>query len=393
MLEPNPKRLQQLLRKMVNIYSPPGKENDLVDFLYSYLKRHGLPVVRQPVNEGRHNLIVEPDDLDAELVFVGHLDTVEAYDLEAYEYNRDGDTLYGLGTADMKGGCAAMVETFLTLWEKGRTDLPVALALVVGEEETGDGAQRLVREYDFSTAVVGEPTDLKPCLSHHGYLEIQFVTRGQRMHASLAPQAPNAATAMLRLLLHFIEHFDREFTAAVYNLRGLTTSQSGFAVPDHCEAWIDLHVPALTNMGQLTFQLEELHAGLRAQAPRDESEIHFNTIHAGYELPPRGPFHELLQAVYRKRRLPFTPDSFPSHSDANTLWAAGIKPVLLGPGELAQAHTPEESVRFSQVQQAAQIYLDLALGYQKAGVTTDMDLQPAGEGKRKAASPTRATVR
>lgn len=369
MLEPNTKRLQQLLRKMVNIYSPPGKENDLVDFLYNYLKRHGLPVVRQPVNEGRHNLIVEPDDLAAELVFIGHLDTVEAYDLEAFEFSREGDMALGLGTADMKGGCAAMVETFLTLWENGHTDRPVALALVVGEEETGDGAQRLVREYDFSTAVVGEPTDLRPCLSHYGYLEIQFVTKGQRVHASLAPQAPNAATVMLRLLLNFIEHFDRESTEAVYNLRGLTTSQSGFAVPDHCEAWIDLHVPALTNMGQLTFQLEELHARCRENTPRGESEIHFNTIHAGYELPARGPFYELLQAVYRAHRLPFSPNSFPSHSDANTFWAAGIKPFLLGPGELNQAHTPEESVRLSQVEQAARIYIDLALGYQKAGAT------------------------
>jgi acetylornithine deacetylase len=177
-LTTNGRRLQQLLRKMVNIYSPPGKENDLVDFLYSYLKRHGLPVVRQTVDEDRHNLIVEPDDVEAELVLLGHLDTVEAYDLESYEFSLEGDTASGLGTADMKGGCAAMIEAFLTLWENGHTNRPVALALVVGEEDYGDGAQRLVREYDFSAAIVGEPTDLLPCLSHYGYLEIQLTTQG-----------------------------------------------------------------------------------------------------------------------------------------------------------------------------------------------------------------------
>ena len=65
------------------------------------------------------------------------------------EFSLEGDVAAGLGTADMKGGCAAMIETFLTLWENGHTNCPVALALVVGEEDYGDGAQRLVREYNF----------------------------------------------------------------------------------------------------------------------------------------------------------------------------------------------------------------------------------------------------
>ena len=213
---------------------------------------------------------------------------------------------------------------------------------------------------------MGEPTDLRPCLSHYGYLEIQLTTQGQRVHASLAPQANNAATAMLRLLLAYIEYFDRDLTDGVYNLRDLTSARSGFAVPDSCEAWIDLHLPALTNMGQLTFQLEELHANyLQANHPC-EAAIHFNTIHAGYELPQKGPLVECLEKVFTCQKLPFSPTSFPSHSDANTLWAAGIKPILLGPGQLEKAHTAEESVPLSQVNQAAQIYLELSLAYASA---------------------------
>lgn len=364
-LATNPRRLQQLLRKMVNIYSPPGKENDLVDFLYSYLKRHGLPVVRQAVDEDRHNLIVEPDDVEAELVLVGHLDTVEAHDLESYEFSLEGDRAAGLGTADMKGGCAAMIEAFLSLWENGHTNRPVALALVVGEEDYGDGAQRLVREYGFTAAIVGEPTDLLPCLSHYGYLEIQLTTHGQRLHASLAPQANNAATAMLRLLLAYIEYFDRELADGVYNLRDLVSARSGFAVPDHCEAWIDLHLPALTHMGKLTFQLEELHSAYLKANEQIDATIQFNAIHAGYELPQKGQLVELIKTIYKRHRLPFATPSFPSHSDANILWAAGIKPILLGPGRLASAHTADECVSLSQVTLASQIYLDLIIDFAK----------------------------
>jgi acetylornithine deacetylase len=361
----NPKRIRQLLRKMVNIYSPTGKESDLVDFLHSYFKRHGLPVVRQAVDEDRDNLVVEPDDVEAELVFLGHLDTVEAYDLDMYGYSEEGNEAYGLGTADMKGGCSAMAEAFLTLWENGYSHLPVALALVVGEEESGDGAQKLMREFDFSAAIVGEPTNLVPCLTHYSYLEIQLATRGHRMHASLAPQAPNAVSAMLHLLLDFTQHFDNQLKDAVYNLRDLTSSQSGFAVPDYCEAWIDLHLPALANMGQLTLELEELHDHFSKNHPDSDSSIQFSTIHAGYELPDRGPIVELLKKVYKRHNMPFEPASFPSHSDASILWAAGVKPILLGPGKLEKAHTADESVQLAQVVQTAQLYVDIALDFRQ----------------------------
>jgi acetylornithine deacetylase len=361
----NPKRLRNLLRKMVDIYSPPGKEEDLVDFLYSYLKRHGLPVSRQTVDEDRENLVVEPDDIEADLVLVGHLDTVEAFDLELYGFKQEEDVAHGLGTADMKGGCAAMVEAFMTLWDSGHNNLPAALALVVGEEDSGDGTQRLVREFDFSTAIVGEPTDLHPCLSHYGYLEVALSTKGRRMHASLAPQAPHAVNAMLHLLLEYTSFFDNHLKDAVYNIRDLTSARSGFAVPDYCEAWVDLHLPPLANMGRLTYELEEVHERFLERYPDNEPSLQFLTIHAGYELPAKGSLVEVLKEVYKQHKLPFKPTAFPSHSDANILWAAGVKPILLGPGQLEKAHTAEESVSLEQVAQAAQMYVDLILAYSR----------------------------
>jgi acetylornithine deacetylase len=57
--------------------------------------------------------------------------------------------------------------------------------------------------------------------------------------------------------------------------------------------------------------------------------------------------------------MKWQPGVFRSHSDANQIWTAGIKPILLGPGSLEMAHIPEESVSFAQVCTAAEIYLDL----------------------------------
>ena len=59
--------------------------------------------------------------------------------------------------------------------------------------------------------------------------------------------------------------------------------------------------------------------------------------------------------------LEWETQDFRSHSDGNILWAAGVNPIILGPGSLEAAHTPEESVSFNQVAQAAQLYANYAL--------------------------------
>ena len=357
----NRARLAQLLRKMINIYSPSGKEGDLIDFLEGWMKRRGLPVMRQKVDEDRDNLIIEPDDTEPTLVFVGHLDTVEAFDLDRYSYERDGDTVWGLGAADMKGGCAAMIEAFVSLWEQGHRDLPVALALVVGEEDTGDGARRLVREYQFSHAIVGEPTGLAPCLSHHGYVEIQLVTEGTRMHASMAPRAKRAVDGMLHLLLAFASHLEVHHPEVIYNIRNLSSSDVGFATADRCEAYLDLHLPPRSPIGELTQSLEDLVREEQERRELPKATLQLLTIDAGYELPERSGLAQTLRELYKERGRSFDPVSFRSHSDANQLWNAGIRPVVLGPGDLSLAHTSEEAVSFQEVAEAAEIYANLAV--------------------------------
>ena len=46
-----PRRLRRLLRRLVDIYSPSGKEEDVLSYVYGYMKKHGLPVMRQFVDD------------------------------------------------------------------------------------------------------------------------------------------------------------------------------------------------------------------------------------------------------------------------------------------------------------------------------------------------------
>ncbi|MBI4304078.1 MAG: M20/M25/M40 family metallo-hydrolase [Chloroflexi bacterium] len=357
-----PERLKNLLKEMVDIYSPSGKEEEIVDYAAAYLERHGLTVVKQEVDENRFNLIVFPPNRDeVDLFFVGHVDTVTAYDLDDYGFNEEGDRAIGLGTADMKSGCAAMIEAFTVLVEKGGTFPPVGLALVVGEEEDNKGADTLAEEYDFTWAVIGEPTNLVPCLGHYGYLEVLLRTRGKRAHASMPELGQNAIEMMLRLLLKVTQYVTSSSQGLVYNIRELSGFPSEFIVPDTCEAYLDLHLPPSARIDVLKTELEKLVETSGGSIPGLDAYLRFEDTYAGYQISQERPIVKKLKEAYASLSLPWEPQNFRSHSDGNILWAAGVDPIILGPGSLEAAHTPEECVLFPQVLQAARLYLNFAL--------------------------------
>ncbi len=356
----NRARLRKLFRNLLDIYSPSGKEEQVVDYLHRYLKRHGLPVIRQAVDENRDNLVVSFADGAPELAFIGHLDTVTAYELQEFGYREQGDCIKGLGAADMKGSCAAMVEAFVSLQERGIPATSLLLGLVVGEEENGDGSAKLIEAFRFPWAVIGEPTELAPCLSHYGYIELQLHTRGRRLHASQVKRRRTAVGRMLRILLRLSRYLEKERGELVYNIRDLFSSGGGFVVPDGCEARVDVHVPPAADIDSICTEIESAVVEEGEGDSGIEVEIRFLTREAGYEVPSEARVVEALKASFREGGRDWTPSVFPSHSDANQFYRAGIMPVIVGCGRLQDAHAPGEAVRFSEVAETAELYLRLA---------------------------------
>lgn len=360
--EVRPERLRTLLREMVDIYSPSGKEEEILEFCADYLSRAGLKVVKQAVDENRYNIVVLPPRTDeVDVCFIGHLDTVSAYDLDDLGFSEEEDTAYGLGCSDMKAGCAAMIEAFTVLGERKGKFPSVGLALVVGEEEESDGAKTLVREYRFPWAVVGEPTNMTPCLGHYGYLEVLLRTRGKRAHSSMPELGKNAIENMLKLLLQVTGYATSANSGLVYNIRELSGFPGGFVVPDTCEAWLDLHLPPDSRMDVLKAELEELVEQAGQTIPGLDAYIRFENTHPGYRISQERPLVRKLRDVCESMKIPWETQDFRSHSDGNVLWGAGVDPIIMGPGRLETAHTPEESVNLSQVVQASQLYLNFAL--------------------------------
>jgi acetylornithine deacetylase len=355
-----PERLKNLLKDLVDIYSPSGKEEEVLEYTEDYLKKYGFDVTRQEVSEYRYNLLVLPEG-EIDLCFIGHVDTVTAYDLLDFGFYEEEGTIYGLGTADMKGGCAAMIEAFTALKESGKKLPGVALALVVGEEEDNSGARALIREYDFPWALIGEPTNLTVCLGHYSYLEVILRTQGKRAHSSMPELGQNAIETMLKLLLRFTDYAAVNKHGLVYNLRELMGLPGGFVVPDSCEAYLDIHLPPNSRIDLIKTELEQLVITAAKEIPELDASLRFEDTYSGYRISGERPIVTKLHSTFQKHSLLWEPQDFRSHSDGNILWTAGVDSIILGPGRLEEAHSPEELVAFQQVIQAAQIYADFAL--------------------------------
>ena len=318
------------------------------------------------MDEDRYNLRVTMGPGEPKLYMVGHVDTVPAWDLDDFGPLEEGGIIRGLGSSDMKGGCAAMVETWLALAEVlAPAERPsVGLLLVVGEEENGDGSATFLQSCRPPWVVIGEPTTLAAKFAHYGYLEAGFVTRGLQSHSSLPELGHNAVESMLRVLLQLSNNrlFDRAQSEIVYSIREMRSSQAGFVVPDRCETWIDLHLPPSHDPVSLQDEIRRIVANLDGTVPGLNLDVTFDFASAGYNLGTTNHLAQILQEVYPTLGLPLEMDAFRSHSDGNLFFAAGVKPLILGPGSLETAHTPDERVPFEEVTAAARIYAALCLG-------------------------------
>jgi acetylornithine deacetylase len=358
-------RLHRLLWEMVDIYSPSGKEEDIQLFLEETLYQAGLEVYRENLDETRFNLRCVMGEGEPDFYMVGHVDTVADWELLEMGPRQQGGILYGLGSADMKAGCAAMVETFLTLAENLRPEArpSVGLLLVVGEEEDGAGSLAFLAERRPAWVVIGEPTGLQACCAHYGYVEVMLTTSGRRSHTSMPEHGHNAVESMLRVLLYLgrLPLLRKPDSGLVYSIREMNSSQAGFVVPDRCETWIDLHLAPPLDLDQTIAALRRRLTTAGRHIPGLELEVEIPWASRSYDLgSDHWPGHTLA-TLYPRLQRPLAFTAFRSHSDGNLFYEKGSSPLLLGPGSLETAHTWDEQVSLEEVDLAAAIYLGLCL--------------------------------
>lgn len=321
----------RITRELIDIDSTTGREAAAGDFISRTLTSLGWKVERQPVADGRFNVIARTAASPI-VVFSTHFDCVPPF-----VPSREADgRIYGRGSCDAKGTLVAQIAAAERLRAAGEDR--VGLLFVVGEERGSEGATTANSAAAGSKFLInGEPTDNRLGIATRGVYRVQLRATGRAAHSSLPELGVSAIDKLLDALVL---------------LR-------------------DVQWPFRPDLGQTFYSIGLMRGGIAPNviSPHAEAELMFRTI---------GDAAVLRQAIetrvgslvtvtdvlivppVRLMTVPgFDSAVFSFTTDIPWLdrWGA---PLLLGPGSVTVAHTDGEYCEIAELRRATDLYERLA---------------------------------
>ncbi len=358
--------LQQLVRiPSVNPDNAPGTdrigEETLAIFLSGWLESIGAEVTLEEIRPGRPNLIARFAPLDGRprILLGPHLDTVGVGGMTIDPFAadlRDGK-LWGRGASDTKGPMAAMLWALHENRDLLAT-LPVAVDFVafMGEESGQWGSRHFVKHHGalYQFALVGEPTSMETVHVTKGSLWATLRATGRAAHSSMPEKGDNAILKLARSIDRLDSHLGAHLAGFTHPVLGRSTLNLGVIrggsrpniVPDLAEAELDIRItPSLSAAG----------GALQALAEAIENHALPVEIVKPHENPPmETPLaHPMVQRLLAQGSKPA---GAPWFSDAAHLSHGGVPSVCIGPGSIEQAHTADEFIELSALEQGADFF-------------------------------------
>jgi len=333
----------------------------VIELLANWLDGTGfeIEIMRLPGEPAKANLIATLGRGEGGLVLAGHVDTVP-YDEgkwrhDPFRLTSSDQKLYGLGTSDMKSFLALALEAAREL-RTGDLQAPLILLATADEETSMSGARALVK-HDRPRArhaLIGEPTGLRPVRMHKGILMEAIRLTGRSGHSSDPALGNSALEAMYTVLGALItwrkelqaRHHSPFFAVPVPTLN--LGHIHGGDNPNRICASCDLHIDLRPLPGM---DLQELRDELRGRVVgvlQDTGiEVEFEALFEGIpamETPANARIVQLAEKL-----TGHAPEAVAFGTEAPYLARLGMETVILGPGDIAQAHQPDEFIRLDRL--------------------------------------------
>jgi acetylornithine deacetylase/succinyl-diaminopimelate desuccinylase family protein len=332
-------------------------EKRVAEFLASTATQSGLDVEFQEVFPNRPNVlarVLPANRIRRRILLAPHMDTVGVASDEQFSPVEKRGRLYGRGACDTKGSIAVMLSALIEVAQSNQrpAGTEIIFCALVDEEVGQSGSRALVKnKLTADLAIVGEPTGLRIVTAHKGDLWLQLETRGKAAHSARPDLGRNAVHLMAKI----VDLLETDYAAQLRRRRhpllrhatvSVGTIQGGRQpniVPDSCRIQIDRRtLPGENNADVKREILRFIHRhSLRATLVDTKDEAPAWPL----ETNPRAP---LVQQFLRLagQTKPAGVDFF---TDAGVLAASGVPSVVFGPGDIAQAHTPDEWVAVRQL--------------------------------------------
>ncbi|MCP3467618.1 acetylornithine deacetylase [Bradyrhizobium sp. CCGUVB23] len=372
-----PDRICKLLADLVAFDTVSDRSNlPLIAYIESYLASFGVSGQRIVDVTGQKASLwvtIGPEDR-AGLVLSGHTDVVpvvgQTWTHDPFKLiERDG-RLYGRGTTDMKGFvavCLAMVPEMV----EAKLTTPIHLAISYDEEIGCIGVRPMLREVAKKPlrplgCFVGEPTEMKIIIGHKGKHGVRATFKGLARHSSIAPDGVNAIeyaaeliTEIRRRAVQLAAQAEQNSLYDVPHATLLTSIVHGGAalniVPDTCTVEFECRGLGITESREVTDAIiawakAEIEPAMKKRHP--ECGIDFEEILDYPALDMQADDAIVTLAKKLAGRNDHAKVAFGTEASL-FVSIADIPSVVVGPGSIAQAHTPDEFVEMAELEKCA----------------------------------------
>jgi putative selenium metabolism hydrolase len=379
--------LVSFLSEFIRIQSLDGQEGEAAQRLLEEMEKVGFDEVKiDPMG----NVIGRIGSGNTVIAMDGHIDVVDVGDESQWNVDpfsgfvKD-DRIWGRGTADQKGGVAAMVYAAKAMKELDLLDgLTIYITGSVNEEDC-DGLcwQYIIREDGLRPefVVLTEPTDGRICRGQKGRMAIKITTKGISAHGSVPEQGENAIYKMAPIIQE-IEALNGKLPTHPELGKGTITisqvffsSASSCAVADGCTIILDRRLTFGETRDKVLVELQELESVHKAEA-RVEIIMYDVPTYTGLVYPSESYFpswitpveHPCIQAAISSFKALFQQDPVVDKWVFSTNGVAvsglhGIPCVGYGPGDAGEAHKANESVRIEDLTRSAMMYVMIPQSY------------------------------
>jgi acetylornithine deacetylase len=364
--------VRRLLDLLVGMDTTSRSSNlALLGAVEDLLDDHDVPHERVPSPDGtKANLLARiGPEVPGGVVLTGHTDCVpvdgQPWTRDPFVVHEEDGRLYGRGVTDMKGFLAVVLAALPRL-ATADLERPVLLALTYDEELGTIGAPsavaRLAETHPAPSAVVvGEPTSMRPVTAHKGVRAFHTTVEGRDGHSSQPQLAANAIAALARIATFIDDLADRRATEVrderfepPYTTFNLATVQGGQAiniVPRLAElTWEYRPIPEDDGDDLADEVARFVDAEVVPRLRRDTGVGEVRTVATAAARALRAEEGGEAERLVRALTGDTSPaGTVPFATDGGHFQAAGWSTVVCGPGDIAQAHQPDEWVGIDQL--------------------------------------------
>ena len=361
-------QIKQTLAELVKIDSVSSRSNaEIIDYLERRCQAMNLVTRRFPYKDElgieKINLIaLNADVSEVEIALVGHSDTVP-YDPnwpEATNLTERDGKLYGRGSCDTKGFIAAALTAVETI-DVEKLQKPLALIFTADEEIGLRGAKRLADEKALKVrySIVGEPTSLKPIRAGKGYSLAEVIVKGREAHSAYPALGASAVLRAARLINRLEEiaaqiqedqhnDFDPPYTTLNIGLIQGGTAKNVLA--GECRFTLEWRPIPTQSSGYLLNLFRSAIQEEKQNDPGFECEVDANRADSGFETPPESPLIKLMEKLTGNES-----GTVAFGTEAAQMTLLGSEAVVIGPGDIREAHRTGEFVPVDELERCADI--------------------------------------